>query len=283
MTWTRLESRYPQSRKVKPLSDGAFRADVEGICWSNDEGTDGRISGEDLELIGDGKRRPKHAAELVRRGRWHAAGDPPCQSDKCPHDGTAPDGWVIHDFHDQQPTAADVKRERELKAERNRRYMEKARRRRHPPNGASSGTSQDATYDKPQTRPKSQHRSAPPRSEGSGGGAPPSGPSGPEQPPPASSAGGAAGGWNDHQPDGWPTDDPDAIAAEVAAMDAAKRADREQLAASTRRGAAAVRAAIRRPAAADSGRAPGTALAELRDATPDVDLPDTEPEPDRED
>lgn len=178
MTWTRFESRYPQSRKVKPLSDGAFRADVEGICWANEEGTDGQIRADELELVGDGKRKPKHAAELVRRGRWHASTEPACPSDQCPHDGTAPDGWVIHDFHGYNPTRAEVERERAAKAERQKRWRDRKSGRftgstsRDASTQASRNASVDASRDV--LRDATPHRSAPPRSEGSGGGAPPS-------------------------------------------------------------------------------------------------------------
>lgn len=289
MTWARLEGRYPQSRKVRPLSDAAFRADVEGICWSNEEGTDGRITAEDLQLMGDGKRKPRHATELVRRGRWHTADDPPCPSERCPHDGTAADGWVIHDFLDYNPTAVEVARERAAKKERQKRWRDKKTGRYAV--DASHDTyrngSRDTSRDSPRDGPHdalgdaTPHRPAPPRSEGSGGGAPPSDPGGSSAPPAASSAGGAAGGRNDqqrHPAADWPTDDPQAIAAEVAAADAARQLERKQLADSTRRGAAAVRAAIRQQVT--SGRRPsGAALAELREATPDVAVPTDEDPP----
>lgn len=207
MTWTRLEGRYPQSRKVRPLSDAAFRTDVEGMCWCNEEGTDGRILEEELALIGDGKRKAKHAAELVRRGRWHAAGDPACDSDRCPHDGQHPDGWVIHDFHGYNPTKAEVEREREAKRDRQRRYMEKARHAKRRTDDAS----QDATVDAPRDGPNdgsadvTPPRPAPPRPEGSGGGAPPS-------------TSGEHGGRDDTRP---PPAEPDAVRQHAAAARAA--------------------------------------------------------------
>jgi hypothetical protein len=108
MPWAKFDDRYPWHRKVRPLSDAAFRLDVSAICWCAENLTDGVILPEHLPLVSDVKRPAKAAAELVRQQRWHddAAG--------C---GVCPDvpagGWVIHDYLDYNPTREKVEEDRE--------------------------------------------------------------------------------------------------------------------------------------------------------------------------
>jgi hypothetical protein len=151
MAWVRFDDQMPISRKVAPLSDAAFRLWAEAICWANRNLTDGAIR---LAELGDiSKRgRPKLADQLVEHGLWHPNGEQ-CDSPKCPRSGI--DGWVIHDYWDYQPSKAQVLHERTAKAERQRRYMDKARRGKD----ASVDTSRDASVDVTPPRP------APPRRE----------------------------------------------------------------------------------------------------------------------
>jgi hypothetical protein len=188
MSWVRLEDIYPINRKVGVLSDGAFRLDVEAICWSARETADGVIRAHELVLI-RARATKKQAAELVARGRWHVAGAE-CPSPKCPPAG--PDGWVIHDYLDYQPTRETVIKDREARAERMRRWRngkaggkpatEPSR------NGVTSGSSNSASaLSPPRPAPKE------------GGGGAPAAPTGRR-----SAAGRAAGGEQrqtlDHSP-----------------------------------------------------------------------------------
>ena len=114
MPWARFDDRYPSNRKVRPLSDAAFRLDVSAVCWCNENLTDGRIKQDELALVADIRKYAEAAAELVKRGRW-------IQQD---------DGWLIHDFLRYNPTRAQVLADREKAAERQRKAREAAKARR---------------------------------------------------------------------------------------------------------------------------------------------------------
>lgn len=121
MTWVKFESRFPMHRKVRKLSDAAFRLNVSAVCWALDMGTDGFIPADDLDLVSDVRRPHAAAAELVARDLWH-----PVNLDTTSNT-TDLVGWTIHDFLDYQPTAADVARRKAEAAERQRRHRESHR------------------------------------------------------------------------------------------------------------------------------------------------------------
>jgi hypothetical protein len=108
MPWAKFDDRYPWHRKVRPLSDAAFRLDVSAVCWCAENLTDGLIEPEHLTLVSDVKRPSKAAAELVKTGRWHGAGHD-CPS--CPD--VSPGAYVIHDYLDFNPTREKVEKDRE--------------------------------------------------------------------------------------------------------------------------------------------------------------------------
>lgn len=90
MSWVRLDDGYPEHPKVADLSDAAFRADVEGTCFSSRSRRDGHIpSGVALRLWGKGP-----ITELIAAGKWHEGRG--CGSETC-ISGTG-DGYVVHDF-----------------------------------------------------------------------------------------------------------------------------------------------------------------------------------------
>jgi general stress protein YciG len=108
MTWAKFDDRYPWHRKVRGLSDAAFRMDVSAVCWCAENLTDGVIESEFLTLVSDVRNPRKVAAELVRAGRWHAE-DHDCES--CPL--LPPGAHVIHDYLDYNPTREKIERDRE--------------------------------------------------------------------------------------------------------------------------------------------------------------------------
>lgn len=108
MTWAKFDDRYPWHRKVRGLSDAAFRMDVSAVCWCAENLTDGVIEAEFLALVSDVRNARKAAAELVRAGRWHDA-DHECEA--CPP--ITPGAHVIHDYLDYNPTREKVERDRE--------------------------------------------------------------------------------------------------------------------------------------------------------------------------
>jgi hypothetical protein len=92
VSWVRLDDGYPEHPKVADLSDAAFRADVEGTCFSSRSRRDGHIpAGVALRMWGKGP-----ITELVAAGKWHEGRG--CGTETCIL-GTG-DGYVVHDFLD---------------------------------------------------------------------------------------------------------------------------------------------------------------------------------------
>lgn len=157
MPWVRFDDQFPIHRKVKGLSDPAFRLHAEAIFWCARNLTDGFVPAADLPDVGSARRPLKSVPELVIRGIWHLA-DEVCGSKQCPahvdnHPESVDEGWLVHDYFDYQPSKAKVLKEREAKAVRQQRWLDKQKHGRD--------ASQDASID-----------DAPPRPEGSGGGRP---------------------------------------------------------------------------------------------------------------
>lgn len=108
MPWAKFDDRYPWHRKVRGLSDAAFRMDVSAVCWCSENLTDGVIEADFLNLVSDVRNPRKVAAELVRSGRWHAD-DHECES--CP---PLPAGaHIVHDYLVYNPTREKVEKDRE--------------------------------------------------------------------------------------------------------------------------------------------------------------------------
>lgn len=157
MPWVRFDDRFTVHRKVKGLSDAAFRLHAEAIFWCARDLMDGFVPAADLLDLATARRPLKSVPELVIRGNWHLA-DELCESEKCPaHVDNRPasvdKGWFIHDYFDYQFTKEKVKRERKAKAERQKRWSEKRK--------GGLDASRDASRDA---------APYPPRPEGSGAG-----------------------------------------------------------------------------------------------------------------
>ena len=120
MPWVRFDDQFTIHRKVDGLSDAAFRLHASAIFWSARNLTDGFVSQEDLGGVTARVRTPERfAAECVRREVWHDARSD-CPSEKCPGpvDNTYPQGWIIHDYWEYQPSKARVLKERQANARR---------------------------------------------------------------------------------------------------------------------------------------------------------------------
>lgn len=129
MPWVRFDDQFPIHRKVKGLSDSAFRLHAEAIFWCARNLTDGFVPAEDLPELATARRPLKLVPELVSRGSWHQAAEV-CDSETCPaHPKHRPDahrdGWYIHDYFDYQPSKQKVQRERKAKLERQQRWRER--------------------------------------------------------------------------------------------------------------------------------------------------------------
>ena len=90
--WIRLHVGLPRNRKIRPLSDAAFRLHIELMCWAKEEGTDGLIEADAIPTFG---RPAKVWTELTRRGLLDDAGG---------------GDVVVHDFLEWQEPAAETRR-----------------------------------------------------------------------------------------------------------------------------------------------------------------------------
>lgn len=115
MTWARLDDMFPWSRKVRRLTDAAFRLHVTGIVSCARDLTDGHITPDDLGEFPPMRGTDKRLDELIDRGVWHARGH---DCPKCPQPPVA--CWYIHDYLDHNPSKADVEAAREKQRERQR-------------------------------------------------------------------------------------------------------------------------------------------------------------------
>jgi hypothetical protein len=154
VTWVRFDDLFPIHRKVGPLDDATFRLAVEAVFWCSRSLTDGRIRVDELDSISRRANRTR-AAKLVERGLWHDAAYV-CESENCPEPG--PDGWVIHDYLQYQPSRAKVVADAAAKAERQKKWLAKMAERR---NG-------DTSHDKSKDDAPSPTPSPPRREAGTG-------------------------------------------------------------------------------------------------------------------
>jgi hypothetical protein len=147
MPWVRFDDQFPIHRKVDGLSDAAFRLHTSAIFWSARNLTDGSVTREDLDGVSARVRTPERfAAECKKRGVWHL-GDEDCPSEKCPADGEGdPDGWIIHDYWEFQPSKAQVVADRQAAAKRQAKW-------RASHNGGSNGVTNGVSASSPSRPP----------------------------------------------------------------------------------------------------------------------------------
>lgn len=97
MAWVRLDDRFPDHPKVDPLSDGAFRLHVSAICYAANHLTDGFIPTLRAARLVP-RFKSSYPKELEKAGLWEPQGT---------------EGWRIHHYLDFQPSADEVRAERE--------------------------------------------------------------------------------------------------------------------------------------------------------------------------
>jgi hypothetical protein len=127
MPWVRFDDEYPENRKIKRLSDSAYRLHSEAIFWCARHLTDGFVPADELDDVTNVRRPAKLLPDLMQRRLWE------------PVEG----GWLIHDYLEYQPSAEKVREEREARKKRQERWLAKKR------NGkdASASASEDASHD----------------------------------------------------------------------------------------------------------------------------------------
>ena len=106
MAWLKVDDGFPEHPKVQPLSDKAFRLHIAGLCSSARRLTDGHLSRMDADVcrLVANRATVKHIAELEHAGLWKPTTE----------------GWEIKDYLDYNPSAEQVKAERERWAEQKR-------------------------------------------------------------------------------------------------------------------------------------------------------------------
>jgi hypothetical protein len=132
MPWARFDDRFPSNRKVRPLSDGAFRLYVSSVCWSAENLTDGVVKTAELRLVADVKAARTRAKELVEHGLWEELRGV---------------GWRIHDYHEYNPTAEQVRADRAAKTARQQRWRNKNKSDSTPPEPPADDRDVDASVD----------------------------------------------------------------------------------------------------------------------------------------
>lgn len=105
MAWAKIDDGMHRKRKVRGLSDAAWRLYVSAIIDCCAEGSDGVIEGWALrELLPH--HHEDHVRALLSRGLLHDA--PGCENDTCLSSQDMPipgsDLYVVHDFHQWQLT-----------------------------------------------------------------------------------------------------------------------------------------------------------------------------------
>ena len=98
MTWIKLDDSLPNNPKILPLSDGAFRLYIEGLCYANQYLTDGYLANAVLIRLDQGGNRD----ELVWAKLWVESKD----------------GIQINDYTEHQSSRADVEAKKEMSRQR---------------------------------------------------------------------------------------------------------------------------------------------------------------------
>jgi len=106
MTWIKLDDSLPNNPKILPLSDGAFRLYIEGLCYANQYLTDGYLANAVLIRLDQGGNRD----ELVWAKLWIESED----------------GICINDYTEHQSSKADVEAKKEQVRDRVQRFRSKS-------------------------------------------------------------------------------------------------------------------------------------------------------------
>lgn len=128
MGWAKFDDQMHRRRKVRGLSDAAWRLYVSAILDCCAERSDGEIEGTYLrELLPS--HHEEHIKALVARGLLHDR--PGCTSEACIGSQGLPlanaDMYVVHDFHQWQMTTEEweVKRRASEKANHTKWHLNK--------------------------------------------------------------------------------------------------------------------------------------------------------------
>lgn len=102
MVWVRLADDFPHHPKILQAGPLAGWLWACGLAYANRYATDGFIPSAQVRLLADLEAAERHARRLVDVGLWEVAKG----------------GYQIHDFATYQPSAEEVRRDRESAARR---------------------------------------------------------------------------------------------------------------------------------------------------------------------
>lgn len=100
MTWVKLDDHFADHPKILGLSDSAYRAYVDGLCYCTRYLTDGKITAAPLKRLARGKI----VTELVSAGLWEQNGD----------------GVNVHDYLEYQFSRSEIEATRLQRVEAGR-------------------------------------------------------------------------------------------------------------------------------------------------------------------
>ena len=106
MTWLKTDDKFPEHRKVRRLTDSAYRLHHTAMCACAKDETDGLVTEADIADMEHGERLAKHVPALVAASLWEVV----------------PGGWLIHDYLDYNPSHAALTEKRDADRERQERY-----------------------------------------------------------------------------------------------------------------------------------------------------------------
>lgn len=105
MTWLKKDDRFPDHRKIRRLTDGAYRLHDTALCACAKDETDGLVTDADIDDMEHGPRLRKHIPALVAAGLWEQV----------------PGGWEIHDYLHYNPSHEQLNAKRAADRERQNR------------------------------------------------------------------------------------------------------------------------------------------------------------------
>lgn len=124
MTWAKLDDQFPVNVKVSALKDNEFRLHVTAICHCSAQLTDGFVAKHVPGVLPNVPRTralKRAINKLVEIGLWEEVDD----------------GWVIHDYLDWNPSAAQAKAKKAARAAAGRRGGQAKRRHGGEQNGSN--------------------------------------------------------------------------------------------------------------------------------------------------
>lgn len=109
MTWLKKDDKFPEHRKIRRLTDAAYRLHDTALCYAAKDESDGFLEEGDIDEMQHGKRLRKNIPALIDAGLWEVV------------DG----GWLLHDFLDYNPSHGRQEAKRAAARERQQTYRKR--------------------------------------------------------------------------------------------------------------------------------------------------------------